>query len=260
MIIKLINGKSTYFTLTTYPDGQRSIKLRLDLLNVKEPIKIKCRIKYFEELEVLLCLVAALKKNDFYVKCIEFVYLFGMRSDRAFQLGEPNYFRDVIAPIINSMEIDNIRIFYPHNSTVLKYINNHSHNSLYLSEIENNLPPLNDYITMIAGDKNFGERFNIPYFEKSRKNENIIVKLNTIDNFSSSILILDDLCDGGATFIAEANYLKNLLGNDIKLFLFVAHGLFTNGLNSLAQHFDRIICTNSYQNLHHPKLTQIKVI
>src|ERR1700744_4467063 len=112
--IFLKDNISESFELITYPDGQHSIKLHMDKLNKKDDILIICRIKNFSELEVLLCLIAALNKNDFVCMHIEFVYLFGMRSDRAFSEGEPNYFKDVVAPIINNINYG--------GNKVIKYI------------------------------------------------------------------------------------------------------------------------------------------
>lgn len=101
--IVLKNNQCEYADIYTYPDGQRNIKLKLELLNIKRDVEIRCSIRNFGELEVLLCLIAALEKNDFSISCINFIYIFGMRSDRAFETGIPNYWKDVIAPILNNI-------------------------------------------------------------------------------------------------------------------------------------------------------------
>lgn len=250
--IVLKNNNSEHFTLISYPDGQHSIKLNLNKLNIKESVSIKCRIRNFGELEILLCLVTALRKYDFYVESIDFIYLFGMRSDRAFEIGEPNYFRDVLSPIINLLE-SNIFIFSPHNVCEMNYINASPVYNFY----DENL--VNFDGLLIGGDSssNFCNLDN--YFIKERK-ERIIVKLDReITKDFEKIYIVDDLCDGGATFMAEGEYLKRLYPNK-KLILFVYHGLFTQGIHPLLTYFDEIICTNSYQDIDHPKVTQIKVI
>lgn len=251
--IILKNNQSSHFTLISYPDGQHSIKLSLNKLNVKEPVSIKCRIRNFGELEVLFCLVNALRKNDFYVSSITFVYLFGMRSDRAFEFGEPNYFRDVLAPIINLLKT-HLYVLAPHNIDQLNYID---------------ASPCYEDITypglVIGGDKSVNRW--CPdirnHFNKQRKDKITVLldhdfkeeQKNKYNCFS----IVDDLCDGGATFIAEGEYLKQHFP-DKKLKLFVYHGLFTQGVHGLLSYYDEIICTNSYQEIDHPQVTQIKVI
>lgn len=57
------------------------------------------------------------------------------------------------------------------------------------------------------------------------------------------LLIVDDICDGGGTFLglAEATGLTK-----DRLDLFVTHGVFSKGFDSLSDHFGRIYTTNSF--------------
>jgi len=255
--IILKNNLSDHHELIQYPDGQRSIKLHLDKISIKEPVEIICRIRNFDELEILLCLTAALRHNDYYISQIHFVYLFGLRSDRAFNKGEPNYLRDVLSPIINGLKIPQIGIVYPHG--YLSYcIDNSSHGSIKIDS--------NDKF-IIAGDESFSKNIenNFPSFIKKRTNKGVKVSLpkEVLDFLYANpdikhIQICDDLCDGGATFIAEAQYLKECLP-DIKLSLFVAHGLFTKGFDELRKHFDEIITTNSYNDTYPEDIKLINI-
>ncbi len=247
--IILKNNQSSHFTLISYPDGQHSIKLSLNKLNVKEPVSIKCRIRNFGELEVLFCLVNALRKNDFYVDSINFVYLFGMRSDRAFEICEPNYFRDVLSPVMNLLKTQ-IYVLAPHNVDNLCYFEG--------------IPSYNEYnfnSVLMGGDESVRRWIWADgFFVKNRSKDGIKVDLTLGETFEyDSITVIDDLCDGGATFIAEGEYLKQRFPHK-KLNLFVYHGLFTQGVHSLLNYYDEIICTNSYQDIDHPQVKQIKVI
>jgi ribose-phosphate pyrophosphokinase len=242
-----------------YPDGQKSLRLNLDLLDVKELVTVKCRITFFAALEYLLCLVSALRKNDFHIQLIEFVYLIGMRSDRAFNKGEPNYFRDVIAPIINGLNVDYVKLFYPHSNLSTYAINR-------LCSLRDYNFPLPKGIR-IKGDQHAD--FNAcAFFQKeriSRDNIKVILNEENILNIKKELnkhegaLIVDDLCDAGGTFIADAICFKEHFPG-IPLNLFIMHGLFTKGFDVLLKHFDHIYCTNSYQDISHPRVTQYKVI
>lgn len=69
---------------------------------------------------------------------------------------------------------------------------------------------------------------------------------------SVDYIIIDDICDGGATFLNIAkeirnNHFKSLY--DIKIYLIVTHGIFSKGFDELSKYFDGIYCTNSYSNL-----------
>jgi ribose-phosphate pyrophosphokinase len=59
------------------------------------------------------------------------------------------------------------------------------------------------------------------------------------------VLVIDDLCDGGGTFIGIAQELRKA-GITQPLYLYVSHGIFSKGLEVLFQHFDQIFTTNSF--------------
>lgn len=52
------------------------------------------------------------------------------------------------------------------------------------------------------------------------------------------LLVVDDICDGGGTFIALATALRER--SQQPLYLYVTHGLFTKGLAPLRAHFDAV--------------------
>lgn len=56
-----------------------------------------------------------------------------------------------------------------------------------------------------------------------------------------SCVIVDDICDGGGTFLGLAERLRTI-HNAGPLTLIVTHGLFTKGLDELTAAFDRIYC------------------
>lgn len=253
--IVMKNGTSEHFDIIQYPDGQRTIELILYKLSKKLPVSIKCNIVKFDQFELLSCLIAALKKNDFYIDYIYFVYIIGMRSDRSFSNKDCNYFRDIIAPIINSYDIKDIKILHPHNEKIANYIKADIVNVCHRI--------LNDFLC-IAADASAANAFGLSnYFTKERINDIIIIKSNDhLDNIiqkNKRIVIIDDLCDGGNTFIEIAKYIKNNF-SERYLILNVTHLLFTKGIEPLLKYYDEIICTNSYQDINHPSITQKKVI
>jgi phosphoribosylpyrophosphate synthetase len=62
----------------------------------------------------------------------------------------------------------------------------------------------------------------------------------------NKFLILDDICDGGATFLAVVEALKKRVGLPIMEFhLFVSHGIFSKGRKVLEEQGIQIYTTNS---------------
>lgn len=56
------------------------------------------------------------------------------------------------------------------------------------------------------------------------------------------VLIIDDICDGGGTFIGIAQQLKTQVKG-----LYVTHGIFSKGIPVVAENFDRIYTTDSFK-------------
>ena len=67
-------------------------------------------------------------------------------------------------------------------------------------------------------------------------------------------LIIDDICDGGRTFIELAKELRKLTTGKIKLY--VTHGIFSKGLDVLTEHIDEIYCACPFPevDVRNPKL------
>lgn len=82
---------------------------------------------------------------------------------------------------------------------------------------------------------------------KTRLAGKVIQELEIPEGFSlekKDILIVDDICDGGATFIELAKIIKPM--NPGSMTLFVTHGIFRNGTDCLFEAgFDRVITTDS---------------
>lgn len=73
------------------------------------------------------------------------------------------------------------------------------------------------------------------------------------------VLVVDDICDGGATFKLVADEIRSIVS---QLDLYVVHGIFSKPINELIAHgYGHIYTTNSYQNFdyQHPALTVFNV-
>jgi ribose-phosphate pyrophosphokinase len=79
------------------------------------------------------------------------------------------------------------------------------------------------------------------YCSKSRDNNDVVVTCNvtTLPNPSVDLLVVDDICDGGRTFMSLARVLPPTTGKKI---LYVTHGIFSYGVDELLNHYDEIWC------------------
>jgi ribose-phosphate pyrophosphokinase len=258
-ILRLKDGAANQVEVVTYPDGQRTVRVDLDYYDVKTPIIIKARIKEFSDFELLFCIISALHINSRMIFKVEYKYVFGLRSDRPFQKGEPDY-SHVLSTMMNVTHSKTESVlFWPHSIKNLFSLSNSSADFSGFTRWG---------YTKIGGDQSTSDQVCDYKFHKKRNSDGTIKSIHLdqhdIDAIKTEpfeIIIVDDLCDGGATFIAEAQYLK-LLFPQKKLNLFVAHGIFSKGFHELFDLFDHIYTTNSYrdfENMKHEKLTIIDV-
>ena len=72
-------------------------------------------------------------------------------------------------------------------------------------------------------------------------------KLSYDFNKVSSIIVIDDLCDGGGTFALTAGKLKELYP-DAKLTIVVGHMVNPKGIETLHDNYDQVYFTNTYKD------------
>lgn len=73
---------------------------------------------------------------------------------------------------------------------------------------------------------------------------------------SMPLLVVDDICDGGRTFIELAKALRGEYYAG-PLYLYVTHGIFSNGVESLLACYERIYTARDWTQSHHPLVTEI---
>ena len=73
------------------------------------------------------------------------------------------------------------------------------------------------------------------------------------------VVIVDDICDGGGTFLGVASALRTHYGQ-MPLHLWTSHGIHSKGLDELATTFTTIGCTDSFRSgRSHPSLRLVSL-
>ena len=63
---------------------------------------------------------------------------------------------------------------------------------------------------------------------------------------TGKVLIVDDICDGGGTFLGIAEKIREQKSHVPVSYLYVTHGIFSKGMRELRGAFEKIFCTDSY--------------
>lgn len=243
-----------------YPDSQISAKIT----DFSEAI-IKERINNYEDLFFIRSLADICNYSGYKVKLF-ISCLLGQRSDRRFSPTQ-SFDLKLIAEIINSCNFNNVEILDPHSDVALALINNSEKVSSFqyvksaLEDIVGEIGEIGrankDDIVLVAPDAGaykkvfeYGEKLNLPVVG-AMKHRTGDGKISMV--FAGGLLtgkhclIVDDLCDGGATFLALATKLREY-GTE-KVYLYITHGIFSKGFTELRKVIDHIYCTNSVKDL-----------
>lgn len=275
MEINLANPeRGLKFEARKYPDGQQDIILASSLKTSRYlSIDVISRFNSFKDLELILCTVAALRNCGVVNISLIIPYLLGGRSDRQFEICGTSYLRDVVAPIINSMHCDKVDILDPHSdvtSAVIKNIHARQPDSFWKFFVRHS--QLTSAVVLVpdAGAQkrvySFAEKSSLKIDDivccskhRDIHTGKILETIVPVDDFSGhDVVIVDDLCDGGRTFIEIAKLVKNK--NCGKIFLVITHGVFSKGIDPLREYFNHVYCTNSYSDVNDPLVSQYDVM
>jgi ribose-phosphate pyrophosphokinase len=249
MIIKFFNEKRELESeckpeFSTFPDGQPHVKVN--------PVKwdfhiaeIHCSIRNPLELFQLRLVYQVVNQH---LPCQIVIYwLFGARMDRAIDSNQPFTFKEVV---------EMLPAFLPN----ISFLDIHNPNTVLWSR----KIPLDNIVNRVIVD--FGEsdiyfpdagalsRYqglfnsqNCLYGKKKRDSQTGKLsgfEFGAGEKKNNSILIFDDLCDGGKTFLGHYGILKEM-GYE-RIGLYTTHGIYSKGIEALLD-FDSIYSTNSFR-------------
>jgi ribose-phosphate pyrophosphokinase len=267
------------FTVSKFPDGQQSITLDSTFnVQLHEPIVIKSRLNSFQDLELIVCANQAIKNIDSLVRVKLYVpYFLGARSDRKFTDGGINYLKQVICPIINSQSFDSVTVVDPHSDVLEACLNNFIKISNFdlvkyaLTQIDNKdsaqnrvclvSPDAGAYKKIFDVARKFGIEKTITATKvRDMKTGNILhTEIPVLDQHNDlKYIIIDDICDGGRTFVELAKAIK--AGRPTaKIYLIVTHGIFSAGFDELKKYITEVYCTNSVKDINDDFVKQLNV-
>lgn len=246
-----------------YPDGSSYVEVE------SFPPQIEFRINSYEDLWTLTQIKDVYDYNGKPLS-VTIPCLLDAQADRRFEKNQSHNLKLVLYQLAR-LNFENITIFHPHNSEVVESILNRVNildNSYFIEQVINRIGLMNQVVEGVRADIGNtilmstdaggfkplmkladkiqwkGETFSA---SKSRKYEDgkskLIQQIDRQDFEGKDILIVDDICVNGGTFIGLAKMLKER--NVGKLYLAVSHLTVPNPNPELINLYDTIFTTNS---------------
>ena len=179
------------------------------------------------------------------------------RQDRVCNKGEAHSLR-VMCNLINQMDFNTVTVYDPHSIVTEALIDNvivKDQVDILESDIGlSNKLRAGNYV-IVSPDSGAEKKamkvaqyFGCDMIRATKRRDMATGKIQEIGLIDPiprgrSFLIVDDICDGGGTFIPLASELG---GRDHKVELYITHGIFSKGTQILLDHFDTIYTTDSF--------------
>jgi ribose-phosphate pyrophosphokinase len=261
-----ISGEEIQFENFTFAGGEPHIKIK-SIVDVSNSVTITHRLNSFNDLGLLCLAVDALRRMKATIENLVIPYFPAARQDRVMIPGEPLSVK-VYADIINTFKFKKVIVFDAHSEVTPAVLNNCEviPNHKFIQEV---IKQIGNEVILISPDGGALKKIykvseflgGLEVVECSKSRDVKTGKLSGFKVYSEdlagkSCLIVDDICDGGGTFIGLAEELKKK--NAGKLYLAVSHGIFSKGFENL-NCFEKIFTTDSFKNIDHEMVEQIKI-
>ncbi len=253
------------FQAFTFSGGEPHIKIQN--FDTTQKVVVTHRANSFNDFGLIVLTIDALRRMN--VKEIELFipYFPAARQDRVMIPGEPLSVK-VYADILNALQLNKVYVFDAHSEVTPAVLNNCTVIPNY-SFIKTVISKIGGNAILISPDG--GALKKIYKVSEALGGQEVVecsksrdVKTGKLSGFKvyhddlqqKPCLIVDDICDGGGTFIGLAEELKKK--NAGKLYLAVSHGIFNKGFDDL-QIFEKIFTTNSFRDIVNEKVEMVRI-
>lgn len=252
-------GRIVPFTDFLFPGGEVSVKLDMIAVNDNVPYLITARIHDSNDIMRLLLLTDALRRADPCPIHLFIPYIPYGRQDRICNVGEAHSLK-VFASLINAQGYERVITVDPHSDVTGALFDRLEIKTVI--DVFNSAPAeamrkVFRGVALVSPDaganKKVGALASCLYAEFIRADKLRDLKTGRIketvvymdDLTGGDVAIVDDICDGGASFTTLAKVLKTKGAR--RVLLYVTHGIFSKGLKPLIDAgIDDIYTTNSY--------------
>lgn len=263
-----VKGNVINFEKFVFSGGEPHIKIQPGF-DMSQPVLITTRIRSFEDMGFLVLAVDALRRMQVKHIAAFIPYFPAARQDRLMVKGEPLSVK-VNAQLINSLGLEQVYVFDPHSEVTPALLDNVEviYNYDFIRQViamqsKENLVLISPDGGALKKIYKLSEQLGgIPVVECSKVRDVATGKLKSFTVYAEDLtgkngLIVDDICDGGGTFIGLAQSLKEkgLASLDIA----VSHGIFSKGTGVLRPYFDKIYTTNSFNDIEAEDVLQLSL-
>lgn len=259
-------GDWTSVELGTYPDGSPLVTER-PLFGQRAQTTMILRASDLSQFTTAMYLVDAWAELKHRITTLIIPHVLGGRQDRLNPSGDVLFTVKSIANDINRRNFERVVLLDPHSMVTPALINNAFVPTMI--NLRYNYPFLfekkwDGVISPDAGASkralDFASHLKVPLIQGEKRRD---VATGKLSGFAANgveagkhYLVVDDICDGGGTFNGLAEVIK---AAGATADLFVTHGIFSQGTDTLLKNYDTIYTTDSTTS-DKPNVTVIPIV
>jgi ribose-phosphate pyrophosphokinase len=251
-MITLSKGRDVYYPILRqgiYSDGTPMVKVDDFSAMVRHTDTMTIRYEDMSEFVTAMFLVDAIRAHDGHIRNLILPYVPGARQDRSNPDGDVLITLASVAQIINNRMFGRVVILDPHSEKTTQLV----HRAVVYPQflVSRGLRDLGHH-GIIATDKGgkaraeaMAKALRLPVFYGGKTRDTSTGRLSgfTLEPIPyGHYLVVDDICDGGGTFIGLADKIHEQ-GSTADLF--VSHGIFAKGTRGLLDRYGMIYTTDS---------------
>lgn len=251
-------NKGENIKLTIFPDNQPHVNVQG--ISEGDEVKVICSITDSNKLLQLLETANALDNLFARKKVLVIPYLMAARYDRLMVHGDSIDLK-VVADLINGCGFEKVYLYDVHSEVSLLLINNAvgitNEALVRMYDMPDAVLICPDAGAAKKVEKYFGWNPMLKDIIYSSKNRDLAtgkISLEVLEPEACNnrnCVIIDDICDGGGTFLAIAEQVKPK-----HLTLIVTHGIFSKGFDELEKHFQQIIVSDSLYKTYNSSIVK----
>jgi len=255
MINITVNGYVYPITFSTFPGGEEHVNIKENNTFPVDPteVVVTSSIHSSTELVRTLLVVDAVRQMRWgkYTLALDLGYLPYARQDRVCARGEA-FSLKVICNLINGLNLDEVRVTDCHSEVGLALLDNvvHTTQATAISrnkEMHNILSSDTDYLIIPdAGaskkSQELADLYSLKTIQCSKTRDPYTGRIQVEMlippmAYNTNLVVVDDICDGGGTFMAIAEALHP----SMTLYLIVTHGIFSKGKKDLLTEYEKVL-------------------
>ena len=241
----------------TFPAGERGLKI---LQSTSTRHLIRMDFKTSDDIIDMLLTVDALRREygvdvNIYLNVPYFPYA---RQDRKMQQGESHSLK-VIADLVNSCKFKEVFVADAHSDVLEALVDNIKIKTQTDCIIETLGEKLFTYDYILAPDAGAMKKAyktamvaKVPCICANKVRDvrtgeitGVSINTSTLELEGKKVLVVDDICDGGKTFLE----LRKVLPKNMECHLYVTHGIFSKGKEELNTAYSEIFCYNDMRSI-----------